>query len=277
MAAEQVRQEQDASPDPNRQGREWRGCRHGTRRTSPRAGAVVASTVCRCDGGDGGGGGVGSGAGAGGERAGAGGIHRVGKSGDQVLDAFLAHADADVVALCDLYAPYVEFAAQKVAKRGGRPQRFRDYRRVLELADLDAVVISTPDHWHALQMIQACEAGKDVYVEKPLSLCVAEGRAMVQAARRHGRVVQVGIHRRSSAMCREAAELVRNGGLGKVTVARAFHVQNEWPAGIGRVPDGPPPGDWDWDAWLGPAPEMPYNVNRAFYRFRWFYPFSGGN
>ena len=200
----------------------------------------------------------------------------LGNRGDQVLDAFLAQPDADVVALCDLYAPYVDFAAQKAAKQGGRPQRFRDYRRVLELADLDAVVISTPDHWHALQMIQACEAGKDVYVEKPLSLCVAEGRAMVEAARRHERVVQVGIHRRSSAMCREAAELVRSGGVGKVTVARAFHVQNEWPAGIGRVPDGPPPGDWDWDAWLGPAPEMPYNANRAFYRFRWFYPFSGG-
>ncbi len=200
----------------------------------------------------------------------------LGNRGDQVLDAFLAQADADVVALCDLYQPYIDFAASKVTKRGGSARQFKDYRRVLELADLDAVVICTPDHWHALQMIEACQAGKDVYVEKPLSLCVAEGRAMVNAARRHERIVQVGIHRRSSAMCREAAEFVRNGGLGKVTVARAFHIQNEWPAGISNPPDAAPPTDWDWDAWLGPAPQMPFNPNRAFYRFRWFYPFSGG-
>ncbi len=201
----------------------------------------------------------------------------LGNRGDQVLDAFLAHADAEVVAVCDLYQPYLDFAAAKVEKKhGNRPRQFKDYRRLLELPDVDAAVICTPDHWHALQMIQACAAGKDVYVEKPLSLCVAEGRAMVEAARRHNCVVQVGIHRRSSAMCREAADFIRNGGLGKVTVARAFHIQNEWPTGIGSPPDAAPPTDWDWNAWLGPAPEMPYNPNRTFYRFRWFYEFSGG-
>jgi len=137
-------------------------------------------------------------------------------------------------------------------------------------------VIATPDHWHALQMIHACEAGKDVYVEKPLSLVVNEGRAMVEAARRHNRVVQVGIHRRSAAFVKEAADLVRGGALGRITVARAFHVQNEWPKGIGSPPDGTPPPGVDWNAWLGPAPERPYNKNRTFYRFRWFYDYSGG-
>lgn len=197
----------------------------------------------------------------------------VGNRGDQVLDAFLVHPDAEVAAVCDLSQAYMDFAAKKV---GGSPRQFKDYRRLLEAKDLDAVVISTPDHWHALQMIEACAAGKDVYVEKPLSLRVAEGRRMVEAARKHQRVVQVGIHRRSVPLCREAADLVRSGALGKITVARAFHVQNEAPKGIGNAPDSAPPAELDWDAWLGPAPKVPYNVNRTFYRFRWFYDYSGG-
>jgi len=197
----------------------------------------------------------------------------LGNRGDQVLDAFLAHPDAEVVALCDLSQAYLDFAAKKA---GGTPRQYKDYRRLLELKDVDAVVISTPDHWHALQTIHACEAGKDVYVEKPLSLCVTEGRRMVEAVQRHKRVCQVGIHRRSMPLCREAAELVRGGALGHITVARAFHVQNEWPKGIGNPPDGEPPADFDWDAWLGPAPKRPYNLNRTFYRFRWFTDYSGG-
>lgn len=197
----------------------------------------------------------------------------LGNRGDQVLSGFLAQPDAEVVALCDIHAPYVEFAARKV----GHPvKRLDDWRRVLELPDLDAVVICTPDHWHAPMMIAACEAGKDVYVEKPLSLRVAEGRRMVAAARRHQRVVQVGIHRRSSEMCRQAAELVRNGGLGQVTAARCFHIQNEGRVGIGHPPDQAPPSAAFWDQWQGPAPERPYNPNRTFYRFRWFRDYSGG-
>jgi predicted dehydrogenase len=197
----------------------------------------------------------------------------LGNRGDQVLDAFLQQKDAEIVAVCDIHAPYVDFAA---AKAGGQPARHNDYRKVLEMKDVDAVVINTPDHWHALQMIQACEAGKDVYVEKPLSLVVSEGRAMVNAARTHKRVVQVGIHRRSAAFVKEAADLVRSGAVGTVTVARAFHVQNEWPRGIGAPPDEAPPPGFDWDAWLGPAPMCAYNKNRTFYRFRWFYDYSGG-
>jgi predicted dehydrogenase len=197
----------------------------------------------------------------------------LGNRGDQVLDAFLKQPDMEVVAVCDLSQAYLDFAAKKI---GGSPRQFKDYRQLLAMKEVDAVVIATPDHWHALQTIQACQAGKDVYVEKPLSLCVAEGRAMVEAVRKHGRVCQVGIHRRSSAVCREAAELVRQGALGKVTAARAFHIQNEWPVGIGNPPDGNPPADLNWDAWLGPAPKRRYNKNRTFYRFRWFYDYSGG-
>jgi len=197
----------------------------------------------------------------------------LGNRGDQVLDAFLVHKDALVAAVCDLYQPYLDFAAKKI---GTRPRQYHDYRALLDRKDLDAVVICTPDHWHALQTIHACAAGKDVYVEKPLSLCVAEGRKMVQAARQGKRVTQVGLMRRSAAFCQEAAEFIRGGGIGKVTVARAFHIQNEWPKGIGNPPDGEPPRDLDWDAWLGPAPKVPYNKNRTFYRFRWFFDYSGG-
>lgn len=197
----------------------------------------------------------------------------LGNRGDQVLDAFLAHSDCEVAAICDLYQPYLDFASQKI---GHNPAQFRDYRKLLDRQDLDAVVIETPDHWHALQMIHACQADKDVYVEKPLSLCVAEGRAMVNAAKKTSRVVQVGIQRRSSALGQEVADLIRGGAIGKVTVARAFHTQNEWPKGIGRPADGEPPADFDWDAWQGPAPLRPYNANRTFYRFRWFYDYSGG-
>src|ERR1700694_3270705 len=143
-----------------------------------------------------------------------------GNRGDQVLDAFLEHKDCEVTAICDIYQPYLDFAAKKI---GTNPRPFTDYRRLLERNDVDAVVIATPDHWHALQTIHACQANKDVYVEKPLSLCVAEGRRMVEAARAARRVTQVGLHRRSSPFCREAADLIRKDGIGKVTAVRAFH------------------------------------------------------
>ena len=197
----------------------------------------------------------------------------LGNRGDQVLDGFLAQRDAEVVAVCDLWQPYLDFAA---AKAGGAPQQLKDYRRLLDRRDVDAVVVATPDHWHALQTIHAFEAGKDVYVEKPLSLRVAEGRRMVEAARRYGRVTQVGLNRRSTPVFAEAAALLRGGAIGRITAVRTFHVQNEWPKGIGNPKDEPPPEGLDWDAWLGPAPRVPYNRNRAFYRFRWFYDYSGG-
>jgi 2-aminoethylphosphonate-pyruvate transaminase len=145
----------------------------------------------------------------------------VGNRGDQLIDAFLKQPDVEIVAVCDIHEPYCDFAASKARSN---PKKFKDYRRLLEMRDLDAVVIGTPDHWHALQTVHACEAGKDVYVEKPLSLCIAEGRAMVEAVRKHQRVCQVGTQRRSTALCRQVAEFIRHGGIGKVTVARAFHI-----------------------------------------------------
>ncbi len=201
------------------------------------------------------------------------GVIGLGNRGDQLIDAFKPHQDARIVALCDVYEPYVDFARKKV---GGELFCTGDYRRILDRKDVDAVVIATPDHWHALQCVDACKAGKDVYIEKPLSLVVAEGRRIVEVATEQKRVVQVGIQRRSLPLFAKAAELVRSGAIGKVSICRSFHLSNEWPLGIGSPPDSDPPAGLDWDMWLGPAPKVPYNKNRCFYRFRWFRNYSGG-
>jgi predicted dehydrogenase len=197
----------------------------------------------------------------------------LGNRGDQVHDAFLEHGDCQTVAVCDLRDDYLDLA---VKKSRSTPARYKEYQRMLDDKNVDAVVIATPDHWHALMFIDACNAGKDVYVEKPLSLTVLEGRKMVDTADRTRRVTQVGTNRRSWKTYREAAEFVRSGGIGHVTVARCFHIHNDWPNGLGPAPHGPAPSDWEWDHWLGPAPKVPYNSNRAYYNFRWFYDYSGG-
>jgi predicted dehydrogenase len=145
---------------------------------------------------------------------------------------------------------------------------------MLEQKDLDAVVIATPDHWHAIQTVDACNAGKDVYVEKPVSMTVFEGRKMVEVARRTKRVVQVGLHRRSSDLYAEVAKRVQADLLGKVTVCRCYHLSNMYPTGMGKAePSAPPPG-LDWDMWLGPRPMEPFRETIAPYKFRWWMLYS---
>ena len=197
----------------------------------------------------------------------------LGNRGDQVHEAFLEHGDQETVAVCDLRDDYMDFA---IKKSRATPKKYDDYHALLDDKNVDAVAIASPDHWHALMFIDACNAGKDVYVEKPLCLTVVEGRKMVQAAERNKRVSQVGTQRRSTAALKEAAEIVRSGGIGKVAVVNSFSIDNEWPRGIGNPPDGDPPNAKQWDRWLGPAPKVPYNPNRMFYKFRWFYNYSGG-
>jgi predicted dehydrogenase len=213
----------------------------------------------------------------------------VGNRGVQVLNAFTKQADAQVVALADVYEPYLNGQYDKIDPRfkplgrqvpGGQPdfggpvERYSDFRRLLDRKDIDAVIIATPDHWHAIQAIMACDAGKDVYVEKPLSITVREGRRIVNAARRNKRVVQVGTQRRSSAIYTELGEMVRSGAIGKVTVARAYLTSNMSPSGIGLVPDSDAPAGLDWDMWLGPRPKRPFNANIAPYKFRWWHLYS---
>ncbi len=165
--------------------------------------------------------------------------------------------------------------AEAVALMGGSARDHGDFRRLLDDRDVDAVVISTPDHWHALMTMMACAAGKDVYVEKPLSLFVREGRWMIDVARRHKRVVQVGTQQRSGPHYQKARELVQSGHIGQVVSVRMWSYRNVMP-GFGAPTDGNPPPELDYDLWLGPAPKRPYNPNRSIYHFRWFWDYSGG-
>jgi len=201
------------------------------------------------------------------------GVIGVGNRGDQLLDAFLMHRDCEIAALCDVYEPYLEAAQKKV---GGRATLHHDFRKLIEQKDLDAVVIATPEHWQDLQFVAACRAGKDVYVEKPLSLTISEGQKMVSVAQETRRITQVGLHRRSSPFIQEAISQIRAGAIGKVTVAKCYHLRNESPQGIGNPPDGAPSAGLDWELWLGPAPKVPFNPNRCLYKFRWFWDYSGG-
>ena len=181
-------------------------------------------------------------------------------------------ADAETAAVCDVYEARLERAR---ADCGGGARTYRDFRKLLEDTSIDAVVISTPDHWHALQTIMACAAGKDVYVEKPMTLFVREGRWMTDAARRWQRVVQTGTQGRSGPHFREVLPLVREGAIGKVHSVRIGSFRNISP-GFGSPADSAPPPGLDYDLWLGPAPQRPYNPHRALYHFRWFWDYSGG-
>jgi predicted dehydrogenase len=216
----------------------------------------------------------------------------VGNRGSQLLQGFLAQPDCQVVALCDVYAPYLARDPQQVDPQiiksigeGGlvprmaehfesEVRRFTDFRQLLEQKDIDAVVIATPDHWHAIQTIAALQAGKDVYVEKPLTVTITEGRKMVEVAQRTDRVVQVGLHRRSSRLYEHIHSLLQQGKIGKVTLARAYRVSNMAPAGIGQYPDSPPPKGLDWDMWLGPRAARPFRYSIAPYKFRWWQDYS---
>jgi predicted dehydrogenase len=186
-------------------------------------------------------------------------------------------------ALCDVYQPHLE-RAEAAAKRGGyQPKSVKDFRDVIADKSLDAVCISTPDHWHAYMTVEACKAGKDVYVEKPSCVYIDEGPKMVAAARKYKRIVQAGTMQRSGGNFKKASELVHSGILGDITFCHAFQSGLTKQAGYGNPPDGAPvPAGLDWDMWLGPAPEVPFNANRwgvkaaTFPTFRYFWDYAGG-
>jgi predicted dehydrogenase len=184
---------------------------------------------------------------------------------------FRAQPDVEIAAVCELSDARLEEAA---AAAGNGPARYKDFRKLLERKDVDAVVVSTPDHWHALMTILACAAGKDVYVEKPLTHVVREGEWMQQAATAHRRVVQVGTQQRSGRHYQRCAGLVRDGHIGDVRSVRMSAFRNILP-GFSQ-PIGEPLSPPDWDMWLGPAPFVPYDAKRCLYHFRWFWDYSGG-
>ena len=157
-------------------------------------------------------------------------------------------------------------------KFGGDPKTATDFRRVLDDKDVDAVTIAAPDHWHALMTIWACQAGKDVYVEKPLSHNIVEGRRMIDAARRYDRIVQVGTQRRSSAVLAQAVQFLRDGGLGTLYAGKTVIFRQRDPIGV--VADSPVPPGVHYDLWLGPAPSRPFNENHFHYHWHWFWEYG---
>ena len=188
-----------------------------------------------------------------------------------VLD-FKDQPDAEIVAVAEAHRGRCN---EGVALAGGSARGYTDFRAMLDDRRVSAVVVSTPDHWHALMTMLACAAGKDVYVEKPLTLFPREGRWMVEVAQRHKRVVQVGTQQRSGPHYQKARELLQAGQIGKVVAVRMWNYRNVMP-GFGSPADGPPPPEIDYDMWLGPAPKRPYNANRSLYHFRGFWDYSGG-
>jgi len=197
----------------------------------------------------------------------------MGGMGTGNLKFAMKHPEVAVVTVCDVYQPNLDRAA---ALAGNRPKPVKDFREILADKSVDAVCISTPDHWHALMTIEACKAGKDVWVEKPVCTTVEEGHKMVQAARKYDRVVQAGTMQRSGDVFQKAVQIVRSGQLGKVTFCRTWNYDHTKEEGIGNPPDSDPPAGLDYDLWLGPAPKRPFNPNRFLARFRWFWDYAGG-
>jgi predicted dehydrogenase len=185
---------------------------------------------------------------------------------------FAKQPDVSVLGICDTYDPRVDVGAEIV---GGNVMKCRDFRKLLDNKDIDAVVVSTPDHWHALITMMACAAGKDVYVEKPLTLFVREGRWMIDVAKRYKRVVQVGVQNRSGPNFQRARKFIQEGKLGQILAVQDTYCRNLMP-GFGNPSDQDPPKELDWDMWLGPAPKRAWNPNRGIYHFRWIWDYAGG-
>ncbi len=193
--------------------------------------------------------------------------------GKQHVADFKKFNDIDIVGVCDAYKPRVDEALQYIANPNTKG--YADFRKMYENKDIQGVVVATPDHWHALLTIMACAAGKDVYVEKPMTVCIDEGKWMIQAARKHNRIVTVGTQRRQGKGVAAAKKMVESGALGKIHSVRMSSFRNVYP-GFGKTPVSDPPPGFDYDMWLGPAPKKPYTAHRGIYHFRWFWDYSGG-
>jgi len=203
------------------------------------------------------------------------GVIAVGGRGEGNLNTFLRIPEVDCPAVVEVDAARLAKGVKSSLRRAARRRTGTKTSAGPGPQDIDAILISTPDHWHALMTILGCQAGKDVYVEKPLATTIAEGRAMVQVARKHNRIVQVGTQQRSSDHFQEAVAFVQSGQLGRIRMIRAW-AYLDWKGDIGNPPDEQPPPELDYDMWLGPAPNRPYNRMRVHHNFRWVWDYSGG-
>ena len=195
-----------------------------------------------------------------------------GGRGRGVMQEHMRVPGVQIVAVCDVNEPRM-LQAQKDAG-GEKVRTYHDYRKLLEDKDIDAVIVGTNGHWHVLPTIHACEAGKDVYVEKPLGTSIGEGRAAVRAAERYDRIVQIGTQQRSWEHYAKAAELIQAGKLGEISEVKVWDFDYFYP-GFGSPPDSDPPEGLDWDFWVGPSPKQPFNRNKLSQHY-WFFDFGGG-
>ncbi|HUU13830.1 MAG TPA: Gfo/Idh/MocA family oxidoreductase, partial [Terriglobia bacterium] len=205
------------------------------------------------------------------------GVIGTGRQGVDNMQNFMQHG-VEVAGVCDVFEPNLE---KGLKAAGGNAKTYTDFRLMLEDKDIDVIIVATPDHWHPQQCVMGCQAGKDVYVEKPISVAVEEGKKMVEAARKYKRVVQVGTWQRSNIHFQKAASAIQQGMIGDVSFVRTWNYSNIHPDGIGNPPDSDPPAGLDWDMWLGPAPMVPYNWNRfgvgdRWSTFRYFYDYANG-
>ena len=201
---------------------------------------------------------------------------RISGRGRDHLNAFGKLEKVEIAALCDVDQQHLEAAADLVVKSGAKkPQTYTDYRKILDDKSIDAVSIATPNHWHTLMSIQACQAGKDVYVEKPCSHNIFEAKQIVAAARKYNRIVQQGSQIRSSEAVQEAVEKLRDGLIGDVYMARGLCYK--WRDTIGRAPVAPVPAGVDYDLWTGPAPKREFTMNRFHYNWHWFWDTGNGD
>jgi predicted dehydrogenase len=198
-----------------------------------------------------------------------------GGEGISVMIGHLKCPNTRIVGVCDLHQERLKNGVRATGNES--ITAYRDFRELLDNKDIDAVIVATNDHWHCLCTILACQAGKHVYVEKPLGTSIGEGRAAVKAARKYDRVVQIGTQQRSWPHYRQAAEVIQSGRLGDISEVKVWDYDHFYP-GFGSPPDGPPPvefGEKYWDLWLGPSPKKPYNPNR-FDNHYWFFDYAGG-
>jgi predicted dehydrogenase len=205
------------------------------------------------------------------------GVIGMGRQGRDNMQNFMQHG-VEVAAVCDVYEPNLQ---KGLKAAGGNTKTYTDFRQLLDDKDIDVIIVATPDHWHPLQCVMGCQAGKDVYVEKPVCVAVEEGKKMVEAARKYKRVVQVGTWQRSNDHFQKAVQIIRDGLIGDVSFVRTWNYSNIHPDGIGNPADSEVPPGLEWDMWLGPAPMVPFNWNRfgvgdRWSTFRYFYDYANG-
>jgi predicted dehydrogenase len=194
------------------------------------------------------------------------------------LNAALKIPGVNLVALCDIDKNVLDSRLDELKKRNIDTAKIKttgDYRTILDNKDIDIVMVGTPDHWHALQMIHACEAGKHVYVEKPVGNSIGECNAMVAAQKRYNKAVQAGQWQRSQQHFKDAVDFVHSGQLGMIRTVKVSCYQG-WMRPQPVVPDSEPPAGVDYNTWLGPAPKRPFNASRFHFHFRWFWDYAGG-